>query len=115
MQINKKITTTNNNTYKHYSMVNVNDNHTTSKTTKVINVTTKRIPCYIHQDNLFCFNKTIVGSGSVDLSNYYTKEYVDPFAINVQNLFSILSNRVVLLESQYNALTNQPPQPGNQY
>ena len=96
-------------------MVSLTDNFNTRKNIKVTNVTTKRIPCYIHQDNHYYFNKTIVGSGSVDLSNYYPKSYVDSFAINIQNLFSILSNRVLLLESQYNALTNQPPQPGNAY
>ena len=115
VQINKKITTTNNSTYKHYSMVNVmdnhttnkstkitnstykhysmvnvNDNHTTNKSTKITNITTKRLPCYIHQDNHFYFNKTVTGSGPVDLSNYYPKDYVDSWTTSLQNLNNIL-------------------------
>jgi hypothetical protein len=60
-----------NNTYKNYSISNINENFLSNKTIINNNITRKTIPNFIQEDHYFYFHKTINGSSTstVDLSN----------------------------------------------
>ena len=80
--LNKTTNTKNNNSFKQYHTVTVQDHHTFTKQTTINNRTTKIIPTYIHQDNCYYLNKGTDG---------YSKAYVDEWMANMLNLISIFT------------------------
>ena len=99
---NKIDNSTRSSTYKHYNVVNCSDNYSLIKQNTINNITTKRIPCYINQENSFYFSKIITG-GSIDSTGYYSKSQVD-------NLIAYLQNSINNLTDQINALQTNPIQ-----
>ena len=97
--------TTNNNSFKNYHTVTLQDNHNFIEQTNVNNRTTKIIPNYIHQDHYHYLAKS---------SDAYSKSYIDDWISNMQSIIDILSSRILTLENEYATLTNQN-NPGSLY